>query len=569
MQEAAVNTLLNSRSEPSSTQMNSWNCWSNFTTNQYPCALLSLAALLFLPLLGGRDLWGPVEPRYAEIVRIMFAEGEWIVPMVNGDLYTDKPILYFWLALIASKIAGGVSEWTVRLPSALAGIGFVLATYFTGRDFFGPKVGFVAGVALATSMRVIWEARWAHIDMLFGFFFLLTIYFGARSLLGKGGKHEILLAYVFMALAVLSKGLIGVVLPALLLAAFAVVRCDWRIIVDAKLRLGIPIFLLIAAPWVYLVNSATDGKWLADFIYIHHIQRYTEGTGHRQPVYYYLTTLPVDFMPWTVFAIPALVAYFPYRRLTQRPIPLFFSLCFLVVFLFFSISDSKRELYLLPLMPALALLIGNYVADLSENGIHESVLYQWLSQSFFGAVAIIGLALPVVAWIVRRETLWISMPAALVLAIGGIVAVIFIRKRRPLKAIKAVALLMASVTVCGSIWILPYVNQFKSRRPFSLGINNIVPAAAPLYIYADTMNDFNFYTERENIPVLSSPGELKKVREQPTAGFLLIKEHDLKRLSEVGRDRVVARGSVGSEIWNLITLKATTEMEMPPDYGAD
>jgi 4-amino-4-deoxy-L-arabinose transferase-like glycosyltransferase len=546
--------------------MKSRNCCSDFTTNQYACALLSLAALLFLPLLGARDLWAPVEPRYGEIVRSMFAKGEWVVPTVNGDLYTDKPILYFWLALIASKIAGGVSEWTVRLPAALAGIGFVLVTYFAGRDFFSPRVGLIAAAVLGTSMRVIWEARWAHVDMVFGFCFVLTLYFGARSLLGKGGKHEILWAYVFMGLAVLGKGLIGIVLPALLLAAFAIVRRDRRIILDAKLQLGIPIFLLVVAPWVYLVNSATDGRWLADFIYIHHVQRYTEGVGHRQPFYYYLTSLPTDFLPWTVFAIPAMFAYFPYRQLIQRPIPVFFLLWFVVVFVFFSISDTKRDLYLLPLLPTLALLVGNYIEDLTESRIAESALYRWLSQSFFGAVAIIGLALPVVAWIVRRETLWISMPAALVLAIGGIVAVIFIRKRRPVKAITAVALLMASVTVCGSIWILPDVNQFKSRRPFSVEINKIVPAAAPLYIYADTMNDFNFYTEREVISVLSSPGELKKVREQPTAGFLLIKEHDLKRLSEAGRDRVVARGSVGSEIWNLITLEATTAVEMPSDY---
>jgi 4-amino-4-deoxy-L-arabinose transferase-like glycosyltransferase len=405
--------------------------------------------------------------------------------------------------------------------------------------------------------------------MLFGFFFLLTIYFGARSLLGKGEKREILWAYVFMGLAVLAKGLIGIVLPALLLAAFAIVRRDWRIIIDAKLQLGIPIFLLIAAPWFYLVNSATDGKWLADFIYIHHLQRYTDGIGHRQPVYYYLTTLPADFMPWTVFVIPAMVAYFPYRRLMERPTPLFFSLCFLVVFLFFSISDTKRDLYLLPLMPTLALLIGNYIEDLTESRITESALYRWLTQFYFGAVAIIGLAVPIVAWLLRREIFRISLPVALVLVIGGIMTVLFIGKRRPLKAITAVALLMASLTVSGSIWILPYVDQFKSRRPFSMQVKRIVPATTPLYIYADNMNDFNFYTDREKIPVLSSPGEVEKAREQPAAGYLLIKERDLKLLSELGRERVVARDSVGSETWNLITLKQTTAVEMPPDYGAD
>jgi hypothetical protein len=86
------------------------------TRYQYPLYLCLLAGLLFFPFLGTRDFWAPVEPRCGEIVRVMFLKGEWIVPKINGNLYTDKPILYFWLALIASKIAGGVSEWTVRLP---------------------------------------------------------------------------------------------------------------------------------------------------------------------------------------------------------------------------------------------------------------------------------------------------------------------------------------------------------------------------------------------------------------------------------------------------------------------
>jgi 4-amino-4-deoxy-L-arabinose transferase-like glycosyltransferase len=225
------------------------------TRYRYPLYLCLLAGVLFFPFLGARDFWAPVEPRYGEIIRVMFNKGEWIVPTINGDVYTDKPILYFWLALIASKIAGGVSEWTVRLPTALGGVGFILATYFIGRDFFTARVGLLAAVVLATCMRVVWESRWAHVDMVFCCFFALSIYFGARSLLlRKGNPYEILLAHVFMALATLTKGLIGVVLPGLIFVAHTLARRDWRMIVDAKLPLGIPIFLLIGAPWFYLVN---------------------------------------------------------------------------------------------------------------------------------------------------------------------------------------------------------------------------------------------------------------------------------------------------------------------------
>src|SRR5574341_1443027 len=241
---------------------------------QYPLCLCVVAGLLFFFGLGSRDFWAPVEPRYAEIARVMFAKGEWIVPTVNGELYTDKPIFFFWLVLIVSNVAGAVNEWTVRIPAALGGVGFVLSAYLLGRDFFTPRIGFMTALVLATSVRVIWEARWAHVDMVFCCFFVFAVYFGARALLRRGKPDEILLAYAFMGLATLTKGLIGVVLPGLLFVSFMLARRDWRMIVEAKLALGMPIFLLVAAPWFFLVHQATDGKWLSDFIFVHHLQRY-------------------------------------------------------------------------------------------------------------------------------------------------------------------------------------------------------------------------------------------------------------------------------------------------------
>jgi 4-amino-4-deoxy-L-arabinose transferase-like glycosyltransferase len=235
--------------------------------------LAGLSLLLYLPGLGARDFWAPVEPRYAEIARVMFANGEWIVPRVNGELYTDKPILYFWLVLIAANVAGAVNEWTVRLPAALGGMGFVLTTYYLGRDFFGRRAGLIAGVVLATSARLIWEARWAHIDAVFCFFFVLSVYCGARALLKKGHPNEILAAYVFVALATLSKGLIGVVLPGFLFLAFMVARRDWRLLGAAKLHLGLPIFLAVGAPGFYIVSAATTRQWLEEVIYVPNLQR--------------------------------------------------------------------------------------------------------------------------------------------------------------------------------------------------------------------------------------------------------------------------------------------------------
>lgn len=522
----------------------------------YPLILISLSVLLYFFGLGWRDFWAPVEPRYAEITRVMFAKGEWIVPMVNGDLYTDKPILYFWLVLFASKLVGSVNEWSVRLPAALGGVGVVWVTYLFGKEFFNARAGFLSAVVLASSVRVLWEARWAHIDMLFCFLFLLSIYFAARSLLGRGSANQILLSYVFMALATLAKGLIGVVLPALLLVSFMVARRDWRMIAEAKLAVGIALFLIVAAPWFFLVSQATDGKWLTDFLYIHHLQRYTAGAGHRQPFYYYFTTLPVDLLPWTIFAVPALLAYRPHRRILHEPVLLFFVLWFLSVFLFFSVSDTKRELYLLPLLPVVALFIGSYLNDLSTGATHETALYRWWALSHFAIFAIIGVGLPIVAWIVRREAFCSFVPGSVALGVGGAFSVRFLWQGQPLKAVASVVLMMTLLLLTSALWVFPYLEQFKSRRPFALEIKQIVPETTPLYIYADTMHDFNFYVARDVVPVLSSPTDVEKVAAGAQTSYTLIKDRDFKRLKNIPLQWIVLSDSAGSSTWHLVELKA-------------
>jgi 4-amino-4-deoxy-L-arabinose transferase-like glycosyltransferase len=524
--------------------------------------LCFLGALLYFPALGARDFWAPVEPRYAEIARVMFAKGEWIVPTVNGDLYTDKPILYFWIVLIASKIFGGVSEWTVRLPAAIGGVGFVVTTYLIGRDFFGARVGFYSAVILATSVRVIWESRWAHIDMLFCFFFALTVYFGARSLLRKGNPYEILFAYAFMALATLAKGLIGVVLPGLLFIAFVLSERDWRLIAAAKLPLGIPIFLLVAGPWFYLIHQSTDGKWLSDFIYIHHIRRYNARVGHRQPFYYYFITLPLDFLPWTIFLAPALFAYRSYRRAWADPVSRFFFLWFLAVFVFFELSNSKRELYLLPLLPPLALLVGNYLDALATNRLPQDLLLRWVATVCFAIVGVCGIALPIAAWWVRPDAFQAILVTSVVLAVGGICAALFVCGRMPLKTLACVTAMMVAIVLSVTYGIFPYLEQFKSDRPFSQTIKRIVPSSAPLYIYADTMNDFNYYSEREVIPVIRWSFQIKKLPGLSENSYLLIKDSDLKRMPMIPAKWIVATDSTGGKTWYLIEFK-----KRPADSG--
>jgi 4-amino-4-deoxy-L-arabinose transferase-like glycosyltransferase len=521
--------------------------------------LCLLAGLLFFPALGARDFWAPVEPRYAEIVRVMFINNEWIVPTVNGDLYTDKPILYFWLALIASKLVGAVNEWTVRFPAALGALGGVLTTYALGKNFFSARIGFIAAAVLATSARVTWEGRWAHVDTLFTFFFALSMYFAARVVLRQGSAKEIFLFYALMALATLTKGLIGVVLPALILLTFVLARRDWRLLLDAGLGWGIVVFLVVAAPWFILVTAATDGKWLTDFIYLHHIQRYTAGAGHRQPFYYYFETLPVDLLPWTIFTIPALFAYKLRGKLFEDPTPLFFALWFLVVFVFFTLSDTKRDLYLLPLFPPVALLVGNYIGDLAAGNLVQDRLYRGLALLFFNSLWLVCLVLPIATWVVVRDAFWPSLPVFLGMGCGGIAGAYFVWHCAPLKVFVAAALTIVLAVLTASIWFLPFLERYKSPRLFAVEVNKRVPAATALYVYADAMHDHNFYTERAIIPIVASQAALQTLLFQEEPAYIMIKGRDLDRLKLIKRDRIVFKGGAHGRTWYLVALGSRTK----------
>ena len=529
------------------------------TQKLYPLYLCLLCFMLYISALGMRDFWAPVEPRYAEIARVMFSKNEWIVPTINGDLYTDKPILYFWLVLFSARVFGAVNEWTVRLPAALGGVGFVFGNLPFGPRFF-QRPGGINRRRDTWRPPCGWSGKRAGrmSTWCFALFSSLPFTLALARFSTKASRTRYCSLTCFIALATLTKGLIGVVLPGLLFLAVMLVRREWRLIFVLKLHLGLPLFFLIAAPWFYLVTRATDGKWLADFIYIHHIQRYTAGAGHRQPFYYYLTTLPADFLPWTIFLIPALFAFRPYRRRWADPVVQFFVLWFFSVFLFFTFSDTKRDLYLLPLMPTLALFVGSYFDDLATGKIALSAAYQGLTIAFFGLVVIAGFAVPCAAWFVRRDAFAAVLPTSLVLLLGGSGAVLFLWRRRPLQAAASIAAMMALTVLCAAIWLMPYLENFKSPRLFSQQVNQIVPATVPVYVYADTMNDFNFYTARDVMPILSTPLALDALLARGQGGYLLIKERDLQRLPKLPRKWIITSEARSSTTWHLVEIRAPT-----------
>lgn len=332
-------------------------------------ALLLTFTLAWFGTLDQRRLINPDEGRYAEIPREMVASGDWLTPRLNGIKYFEKPALQYW-ATAAAFTVFGEHHWTARLWPALTGFLGVLATAFAAARLFGRQAGLIAGAVLAGS--VLWNVI-GHVntlDMGVSFFlasavFALCLAQSDGANLQEGSRESRRwqdAAWVLLALATLSKGLIGLVLPAATAIVYALWQRDWGFLLRIRPLRGLLILLAITAPWFIAVSLANPE--FARFFFIHeHFERFlTKAHGRYQPIWYFIPILLLGMLPWLGSLAQGIAAGFR-RDAGLRFQPRRFLLVWAaLVFAFFSVSSSKLASYILPTFPALAALIGLHLA---------------------------------------------------------------------------------------------------------------------------------------------------------------------------------------------------------------
>ncbi len=331
--------------------------------------LLLLALVIggvYLVLLGQRPLSVPSEARYAEIPREMLASGDWLTPRLNGVKYFEKPPLFYWLQA-ADEALFGRSEFAVRVLTAAFGVGGCLVVYVAGRAVWSRRAGLLGAGTMATSVLYFELSRQVLLDMPVAFF--LTATFSA-FLVGIRAPPEspargraMYLMYAMAAGATLTKGLIGIALPGLVVLVWLILTGRWSELRHVRLPTGTLLFLAVTVPWHVAV--ALRNPEFAWFYFVHeHVLRFlTPEAGRSEPVWFFLPVLIVGWLPWVVFLPRALWAqvgtWSADRR--GRSAELFVLLWFLLPFLFFSASRSKLIPYVLPFFPPLALLLGAWL----------------------------------------------------------------------------------------------------------------------------------------------------------------------------------------------------------------
>ena len=353
--------------------------------------IVGVGALAFLWQLGSVGLVDETEPLFAEAARQMLVRHDWVTPYFNDLTRFDKPPLIYWLMAIVYQLLG-VNEWAVRLPSALAAIGLMgvlghaLVTYGS-LPARGVEVKPIQGwctAVLATGMTafcgemLVW-GRVGVSDMLLtgcmGCCLLCFFQGYACPTLQPSPQPQrqwrwYFAAHTFAALGILTKGPVGLVLPGLIVLVFLAWTGEWSVLRELRLGLGFLWIALLTVPWFVLVIQANGEAYINSFFGYHNLERFTQVVNHHSaPWYFYFLVVGVGFAPWAVYLIPAFwrLRFWQWRRWRSFPrqshLGLFAACWFGVTFSFFTIAATKLPSYVLPLMPAAAILVSLYWVD--------------------------------------------------------------------------------------------------------------------------------------------------------------------------------------------------------------
>ena len=478
--------------------------------------LISILTLLWFGSLNYRHLIPSDEGRYAEIAREMAVTGDWITPRYNDYKYFEKPPLQAWASAIIFKTFG-LGNWQARLWSGLTSFLSILAIGFTAGRLYGRRTGWLASIILASSPIWVLGGHFNSLDMgLSGFLcFALCALLLAQNATENSTSETwwMLCCWSAMGLSVLSKGLVGIVLPGLVLLIYALTARDFKIWRRLHWFKGLSLFLLITAPWFILI-SIKNPEFPHFFFIKEHFERFTTDEHRRvAPWFFFFPLLIVGFLPWLLQLPKGIIESWKERRdSTQTFKPLWLCLVWAVfIFAFFSQSHSKLPGYIIPIFPALAIIAA---VALEKSCSNHDISRLWQFQTggwgilFFAGFA----ALPQIAKtgevyeaaLYAQYAYWIFAA----LSVAGIACFLafLLRHKSKLASVLVYALgflLMALIAGMGH----ESVGRLLSGFDLATQVKPFVKADAPFYSVNTLDHTVPFYLEK-SMTMVAFPDEL-------------------------------------------------------------
>ena len=487
---------------------------------------LWLLLLLSLALWGGeylrRDLWDPDEARVGYVAREMARDGHWLVLHRHGEYYAHKPPLLYWLINLSSFVTDlPVGRLTVRLPGFFAGLLVLWATARLAARWAGAKAAWPAVLTLCTTYLFWHEIGFGRPDGL-----LLGWTTGALALLFWNDDQpkfwKPVLAWTFMGLGILTKGPVGLVVPAGAYAASRLAAGEGPLLRKPHWIWGPPLALAWPAVWLGLVwwTGAPEG-YLRELLVGQNLDRAAGGFGHVRPFYYYLPSLAADWMPWTICLPAAALILFhdPQRRRLLRRLGGWIGFILLV----FSLLTTKRNVYVLGAVPAFAILVGSAWSGLDAG------TFRWarFARSAFAILLLVaGLGLLAASfWPGLPFAGWSLWPLGLVALTGGAALWREVRWVNPPTFCLLAALVLLAAEWSVGIFIYPAINPLKTPVALAQAVQERLPADRPLLLYAMT-DELPAYHSNRRGEVVRTPEELSGAMRREQRGFVVFKKRD-------------------------------------------
>ena len=464
--------------------------------------VILMVGSIFSVCLGAYPLINPDEGRYAEISWEILISNDYLTPHLNGIVFLDKPILFYWLDALFIKLFG-INEWAVRLGPALFGTLGCLFIYTAGRNLYKPRVGLIAALILATSPLYFAFAHYVNMDLAVAVLISGCLWSFLIALNKASGWQRdifLILFYLFAGLAVLTKGLIGIVLPAMVIGLWIILLNRWSILKKIRLGLGISIFMAITLPWYLLVQHANSNFFNYFFVEQQFSRYLTNHFNAKQPFWFYLPIILVGILPWGIFLIQSSKKIITdlWQKRHLKSIEFFLLIWICSIILFFSIPSSKLIGYILPIYPALILLISLYINNNWDKKLSRSTYYALVA--LFIATILAALVVVVINWTVLKfpmslRIIVIAASPTIVILLVGISISLLIANRYQLKQVFISLLITMILSLWSGIGSMANLS-LPSVKLLAMTLKPSLTASDQVLAYHMYYNDLPFYLQR-------------------------------------------------------------------------
>lgn len=494
------------------------------------------AVLLFLGL-DASTIWDANEAFYTETPRQMVQSGDYVNPSFNGQPRFNKPVLSYWVVAGFYKVFG-VSVWAERVAIALGALGIAAAAFVIARVTLSLRAAWIAALVILSAPRVVFFARRIFIDVWVTLFMSLVLMF---FVLAEARPHHrrryLLLMYAAAGLGVLTKGPVAIVLPAIALGAWLLLERRPRDILRMQLLPGALIVVAIVAPWYVMVYAQHGWQYIREFFVGENIGRYSDTYGEQaRSVFFYIPVLLTELFPWSLF-VPAAI----WSAVKQRqPLVRLLLAWIAVIVLVFTFSSTKQDLYIFPIVAALATLIAGLLDRAIDAVSADARWTRWTWPVIVVAMLALWLGLQRLFGSASSPYyLRGAFAAGIFLLAGATTVLLFWRRRDTLRMVLALGLAFVVINYVLVFVALPYFERFKPIAPLSAAANQRNPEARVIQ-YRIALPSMVWYLGRPVEEILDLPVLQERLaREGET--LVLLKAGDYAAVQSLGPTCVVDR----------------------------